>query len=294
MVRQVIIPWRSLCGMVLGAALTLVGSSASAEEPPRDDAVANEPAIEYEPLESPFEDHLETDRDSFTPSTRTANQGRWILESAYSFIDQRRTPEKHSLPELVLRYGVTERLELRVGWNYEVGAGSNVVSAVEAEEAEGPRIEQEHAALYGLKARVTDQSNWIPESSFILQAFTPTGGPATSTDLAVTYVFGWEFYEDWKLDSAIRFGTDSEEGDHFTTWSPSTVLKVPVTERWHAHLEYFGHCPHGAEFGGPRYFVSPGVHYLVTRDLEIGVRVGWGLNDASARFFSNAGLGWRF
>jgi hypothetical protein len=36
------------------------------------------------------------------------------------------------------------------------------------------------------------------------------------------------------------------------------------------------------------------VHYLVTPDLEVGVRVGWGLNDQSARFFSNAGFGWRF
>ena len=39
---------------------------------------------------------------------------------------------------------------------------------------------------------------------------------------------------------------------------------------------------------------SPGDHYLITENLEIGVRVGWGLNEQSARFFSNAGLGWRF
>ncbi len=38
----------------------------------------------------------------------------------------------------------------------------------------------------------------------------------------------------------------------------------------------------------------PGVHYLITPNLEVGVRVGWGLNDQSARFFANAGVGVRF
>lgn len=32
----------------------------------------------------------------------------------------------------------------------------------------------------------------------------------------------------------------------------------------------------------------------ITPDLEIGVHVGWGLSDDSARFFVNAGIGQRF
>jgi hypothetical protein len=33
---------------------------------------------------------------------------------------------------------------------------------------------------------------------------------------------------------------------------------------------------------------------ITAPNLEVGVRVGWGLNDQAARFFSNAGIGWRF
>ena len=44
----------------------------------------------------------------------------------------------------------------------------------------------------------------------------------------------------------------------------------------------------------PEHYISPGLHYLVNHDLEVGFRVGWGLNDPSARFFVNAGVGWRF
>ena len=37
-------------------------------------------------------------------------------------------------------------------------------------------------------------------------------------------------------------------------------------------------------------YVSPGIHYLVTPDLEVGVRVGWGLGGDAANFFSNVGV----
>ena len=57
--------------------------------------------------------------------------------------------------------------------------------------------------------------------------------------------------------------------------------KVLVLEQ---HYLPGGWC-HSFSLEGYRF--SPGVHYLITRDLEIGVRVGWGLNRQSPNFFSN-------
>ena len=58
---------------------------------------------------------IETDRDSFTPATTTAGRNRLIVESAYSFFDNRGVKETHSFPELVLRFGLGDRLEFRFG-----------------------------------------------------------------------------------------------------------------------------------------------------------------------------------
>ena len=33
---------------------------------------------------------------------------------------------------------------------------------------------------------------------------------------------------------------------------------------------------------------------MVTKNLELGVRVGWGLTAETAPFFSDAGMGWRW
>jgi hypothetical protein len=246
-------------------------------------------------------DEIETDRDSFTPATTIAGRGRLILETAYSFVDNRRLKDSHSFPEAILRYGLTDRLELRLGWNAEIGGGGNPVTGSDAGGSEGDvaragGVEREYRIAYGVKVRVTDQDRWLPRSAAILQGFTPTGGSpgtSTATRLVATYAVGWVFSNRWQFDAAFRYGFASEEGDHFNHWAPSAVLRVPLGEKWATHVEYFGVSTTGREWNTTQHYISPGVRYLVTPDLELGVRVGWGLNDQSAQFFANGGVGWR-
>lgn len=262
----------------------------------------------FEPLETPWlllnkplkseeeaeEDQIETDRDSFTPATTTAGRGRVIFESAYSSIENRGAETTHSFPEIITRIGITERTELRVGWNYEIGGGGSVSGNAPVGLLEEPGSSEESQMLYGIKTQVTDQSGWIPESACILQGTTPTSGPETASAFQLGYVFGWEILEKCKLDSSLRYVAAQEEGDHFNQWAPSVVLKVPVAERWNVHGEYFSvFTENRAENVSPQYF-SPGVHYLITPDFELGVRVGWGLNEDAANSFTNVGLGLRF
>src|SRR5262245_57015951 len=76
------------------------------------------------------QDEIETDRDSFTFATSTVGIRKTVVEASYSFIDNRVGPESHSFPELLVRRGLSERLELRLGWNYEAG-GPGTVSGTE-------------------------------------------------------------------------------------------------------------------------------------------------------------------
>lgn len=238
---------------------------------------------------------LETDRDAFTPATSTVGRRLAVVESSYSFIDNRRVADTHSLPELLLRYGISERIELRLGWNYEVGGTGDIVSGSEGSEAfEGGGIERESQMLYGIKVAVSEQEGWLPRSAVILQGYTPTSGEALATDVVVAYTFGWELANRWRLDSSMRYGTEHGPRDAFNQWAPSVVLRVPVTERWNVHAEYFGIYSQGAERDVSRAFFSPGTHFLILPNLELGVRLGWGITADAPNFFSNVGVGWRF
>lgn len=241
-------------------------------------------------------DHIETDRDSFTPATVTAGAGRLIVESGYSFIDNRSVPETHSFPELIARYGVNDWLEFRIGSNYEVGGASNSISGGGGgdDDFESAEIETEAKVIYGLKAALTEQDGWMPRSVAILQAATPTSGAETATHFVGTYAWGWELNENLLWDSAIRYGDGKAEDDTFDRWAPSTVLKCNFAEQWNAHIEYFGIFTDGRGDELNQSYVSPGIHYLVTPDFEVGVRVGWGLGGDAANFFSNVGVGIRY
>lgn len=229
-------------------------------------------------------DEMETDRDSFTPATTTAGKCRLIIESGWTYTDKNGFKEANSFPEALLRYGLTERLELRLGANYEVGGVPH----------DPNELERESNIAYGLKYRLTEADHWMPGSAFIVQASTPTSGNTTNTQLASTYVFGWELPHGIKLDAAFRYFMFVEGSDHFNEWAPSVVLKVPDGERINIHAEYFGLFTTNREENFNHQFFSPGVHYLITENLEVGVRLGWGLNDQTPKFFSNVGVGIRF
>jgi len=237
-------------------------------------------------------DEIETDRDSFTFATTTAGANQSILEASYSFIDNLRGPEAHSTPELLLRRGVGERFEARLGFNYEAGGPGTVTG----NEVGGEDIvsEYESRVLYGFKAQTSEQSCCRPTSALIVQGFTPVYGPSTQSTMSIGEAWGWTFSNGWVWNTAFRYGTGFDEGDAFSQWAPSTVLKVPLGEWWNVHVEYFGIMSTDKELPINTQFGSCGGHVLLSRDVELGLRVGWGLNASSPNFFSNAGLGWRW
>jgi hypothetical protein len=63
------------------------------------------------------EDFIETDRNSFTFARVTAGADRLILESSFSYINLTGERVSFSFPETLLRYGIGDRFELRLGWN---------------------------------------------------------------------------------------------------------------------------------------------------------------------------------
>ena len=190
-------------------------------------------------------EELETDRDSFTFAPTTAGPGLSILEASYSFIENQTAPQAHSFPELLLRRGIGEKLEVRLGFNYEAG-GPGLVSGREFG-GEDIETEDESRILYGVKAETSEQRGWLPRSAVVIQGFTPVSGPSNKSTLMLGEAFGWRLPNGWEWTSAIRYGTGFEAEDAFNQWAPSSVLKIPVGERRNVHAESFALFSSGKE-----------------------------------------------
>ncbi len=238
---------------------------------------------------------LGTDRDAFTPSTKTVAPGTLLSEGSYVSIDNRFGPTTNNVPEYLLRIGGTDWLEWRLGVNYAARPRGNVVTSVEVGEGSIGRFNLYEAdILYGLKADVSDQDGLLPESCFVMEACTPTSGDLWGTVPVATAVAGWELPGEWRLDTSLRYSHAEWVRGWFSRWAPTVILRVPVTERWEIHAEWFETFTHGLPIDTTRPFFSPGTHYLLTENLEVGIRIGWGLNDIAAGFFSDTGVAWRY
>jgi hypothetical protein len=238
-------------------------------------------------------DFIETDRNSFTFARMTSGAHRLIVESSYSFINLSGEKVKNSFPELLLRYGLGDRFEFRLGWNYETGS-ERIPTAGNIAGFFGADAEQQ--IYYGFKAVATRQSGWIPGSAFLAQGHTPTGGPQSITQLRTGYVLGWTLPNRWNFDAAIRYGTDNDQGRGYSLWAPSAVLKIPLvpSERLFTHVEYFGVFTSGKEVDTQSNFVDVGLHYLITPNVEFGGIVAFGPHSGGLNIVTNVGIGIRF
>jgi len=246
---------------------------------------------------------LNTDRDGFTPSAFLVDQGRALVETSYVYIQNRDGRPANAYPELLFRIGASEWLEWRFGVNYEVGSQGSVVTNVEVGEAENiGKSSYESSILYGLKAALTDQDGLLPQACFIMEGDTPTYGEEFGTLPIATVVAGWELpfgfarhdARPWRLDTAMRYSSLQSGDSWFNRWAPSALVRMPVTERFEVHVEWFGTYSDGLAPEASRPFFSPGAHYALMERFEIGLRVGWGLSPQAANFFSDVGCAWLY
>ena len=270
--------WLAVC---LGIALTIVVAPFAFPDSARAEEVAG--------------GDLGTDRDAFTPSTKTVAPGTLLSEGSYVFIDNRSGLPTNNIPEYLLRIGGTDWLEWRLGVNYSVNAQGSVVTSVEVGEGRFDGLTLYEAnVLYGLKADISDQDGLRPESCVIMEAGTPTNGDLWGTVPVATAVAGWELPGEWRLDTSLRYSYAQWETGWFSRWAPTVILRVPITERFQIHAEWFETFTEGLPIDTVRPFFSPGTHYLLTENIEVGLRVGWGLNHVAAEFFSDTGIAWRY
>lgn len=278
--------------LVIANGIMSIGYPALARQSAESEAELQRAPLQRESRGQESENELETDRDSVTPATSLVGVRRTVVESSYSFIENSIGQDTHSFPELLVRYGLTKRFEIRLGWNYETGGVNSIISGNQAE----PNGEGEEASrlLFGGKFGMWKQHRWLPESALIIQGLTPTSGDSSLTAYSITPVFGWALSERLKHDFACRFQSSENGDDNFNVWTPSSVIKLAINERWTAHAEYFSVLSDGRDEATRQHFLSPGVHRLLNSDMEVGVRVGWGLNRQSPDFFSNIGIGWMY
>lgn len=246
--------------------------------------VANQPVShEWDAMEL-----INTDRPDFTDVLPTVKKYMWQLESGYSFSLREGddyTYQRHRGPESLIRYGLTERMELRVRWDSAWYTQRTGTVAGE------PGIAFSSEMLVGFKWQAILQDGWLPAHSFMgtVMFRGAQGGPArTGVEPGLNWIYGWQVTKALVIRGSTglevvtifpqRVGGSPEDAPfnprtlNTIALHQSVVMYVQWIKRLGTYTEWFSFYDFGAERGN-QHNVGQGFYIYITPNIQIDLRV---------------------
>lgn len=250
----------------------------------------------------PMSEPLVTDRPDFTESTEAVPTGHFQLELGYTFTYDREGHERtrsHTAPELLVRVGVFENFEVRIGW--EGYTYTEESFRIKQDNGRSLRVHDwsqgANDLTFGVKYKIAEQSGWRPHFGLIAEISAPSGSPGISAgDVEPGLVALWAY--DVSEGTAVAgnvgfFGPPDDDRDRFFQTTASISVAHALTDRLGVYAEYFGLYPNERD-SDCAHFVNGGFTFLVHNNLQFDWRIGAGLNEEADDFFTGVGLAWRF
>ena len=227
---------------------------------------------------------IDTDRPDFTDGVHTVPHGHIQFESGYTYQQGRGTDaaHSHSLPEALVRFGVTPRVEVRLGENFLVVR------------PDGPGVPSVHGfddTYVATKISATAQHGGIPATSFELKINLPTGSDLISAHRTLpggALLLGWETGGPWSA-GIEAFGTRTAD-DHVQAIG-SLSVQYQAASRMQLYGEGFTVQPvNGGSGARAEHYANSGVLILLSNSVQVDARIGFGLNHAVDRYFAGFGF----
>ncbi len=256
---------------------------------------------------------IETDRPSFTLSSAVVPRGWLQLESGYlyehaeyGYWQNNLTFDAHTLPQLNLRYGVTDRLEFRFQW---AGVQFQNLRWSEYPWWWGfPRTVHATQTLYsntsvGIKYQVSQNDGWIPQSVFVTELGLPTGDGYNRVTPLIDYVYSWFLTERIALGGstgAFFYGfSDLSVMQYFQ----SAILRFHYSPRLSLFCEWFGVFQRPVSYAGNLYgdfefmpYFNTGVQFRPLANIQLDWQIGVPLPEQVQPdgIFTGCGLSFRY
>jgi hypothetical protein len=231
----------------------------------------------------PLTSTISADRPGFSTSPQTVPAGRLQIEGGYQFTADRGV-DNHAMPLLLLRAGLTKKLELRISWD-----------GLSWTENNGRFKSAASDMSLGLKAQLSEQTRLLPALGVLGVLSFPTGhGSSTSNRVDPTGGLLWN--HDLAAGLGI-FGTvllSSVTGDDGRFFEAANAIGVslPLNARFGSFVEYFGVYRKGGS--GPAHNLNGGLTCLLNDNLQLDLNGGFGMNGRADDYFLGPGLAFRF
>lgn len=240
------------------------------------------------------DDKIVTDRPDLVESSEVVGKGRFQLETS-ALLERDRNDTSNdrtwSTPTL-LRYGVTDRVELRVETD-----GRTVEHSTDMFSGERSTLAGYADISLGAKWHALDAQGNMPSVGVLLHADLPSGshglrGHGLRPSLRVAAE--WELPAEMSLGVMPGMGTDSnDDGARYGFASFGVVLDKDFSERLRGLVEIATPQIASSKNGGTMATLDVGVAYLLTKNCQIDTMVSRGLTSHSPDWSWTIGLSFK-
>jgi hypothetical protein len=220
-------------------------------------------------------------------------RGRVMLEGGYAYVSDSAagtTISQHIVPDLLMRVGLTERLELRIGWpGASVVNQSGALGSSSSTTTLDPNV--------GLMMDLCCQDGWRPQTA-VLGAVPITLSGNTFAMNSLQPVSGLLYQ--WHLTERLSWGGDSglalfrDSGDHYRQWQQGLDVDYLLTDRVGVFSGWQMTADDGSADDVTRHMLSAGASWLCTDRLQLTWRAGVGMNDPAPDFLTDVRFGFLF
>jgi Putative MetA-pathway of phenol degradation len=230
---------------------------------------------------------LETDRPDITESSSVVGAGLWQLETGVLFQSDRTDPvtaHDTSAPNVLMRIGVSSRMEIRIGGEGFLAESLSTPGSSMATGASDLEL--------GLKYKFVDQSRAGVDISVIPIISMPTGSDAFTTggyDPTVKLVLQRDLPRGFGIGGNLIFASITEDNHRFTQTSVSASLGHDLKAGWAGFWELYGASALSRD-GGRAWLFDTGVTHTIGKNVQIDVSVGRGLTTDAPDWFLGAGF----
>jgi hypothetical protein len=268
------------------------------------------------------EKRLDPDRPHLPEASSTVGLGRAVLEGGYTYT-AKGSFQLHTFPEALLRVGMfADWFEFRIGQSFASeqksvfsltvparsqptshagpntpnSGGSSLVPLFTTERNTGAQD------LYlGFKLGLTEQHKYLPEIAIIPQMTVPSGNKAFSANELLPGVntdMGWEIAQGrFGLEAVLAVNGAVDDVSHtYVLVDHGLTFIYNPTKKLETFIEWDAFYPAGAvgPATGRQHYIVVGSVYYFTKNFEMDLRAGVGLNEHANDFLVGSGFAIRY
>ena len=215
-------------------------------------------------------DALITDRPDATESPNVLPKGFLQVETGAlyeSFEDNSIKNETYTFNTTLVRYGLLDNLELRLGWDFVEGKTKINGSTIDDVSSGFNPL------LFGFKTSIANENGCFPEIGFLGHLYLPFTAsndykPET-TGVDFRFAFAHTISENSSLSYNLgaSWGDDSSEAAYVYT----IAFGQGLTKKLGAYAELYGDLPENSK---SNHFWDAGLTYLISNNVQLDATVG--------------------